>query len=42
MLLAIYPGIQRKLHEEALRVWPTLDDMDNSTFKRDFDEFVRS
>lgn len=42
MLLAIYPEAQKKMREEALHVWPTLDDMDNSTFKRDFDQFVRA
>ncbi|KAH8119683.1 cytochrome P450 [Phellopilus nigrolimitatus] len=39
MLLALYPDIQSKLREEALRVWPTDDDVTSSTFKRDFDKF---
>ena len=41
ILLAIYPSIQEKLREEALRVWPTLEDVHSSTYHRDFDKFVR-
>ncbi|THH05032.1 hypothetical protein EW145_g5094 [Phellinidium pouzarii] len=29
---------KKKLREETMRVWPTLDDLDSSTFKRDFDK----
>ncbi|KAI5121947.1 hypothetical protein M0805_002018 [Coniferiporia weirii] len=38
MLLALYPDVQKKLREEVLRVWPTLDDLISSTNKRDFNK----
>lgn len=40
--MALYPEIQTKLREESFSVWPTLDDIHSSTFKRDFDKFVRT
>lgn len=40
--LAVYPGIQQKLREESLRVWPTLDDVLSSTYNRDLGQFVSS
>ena len=38
--MALYPDVQAKLREEVFRVWPTLDDIESSTYKRDFDKFV--
>lgn len=40
LLMALYPDVQNKLREESFRVWPTLDDVETSTYKRDFDRFV--
>lgn len=38
--MALYPDVQAKLREEVLCVWPTPEDMESSTYKRDFDKFV--
>lgn len=42
LLMALYPDFQAKLREESFCVWPTLDDIQASTYKRDFGKFVRS
>lgn len=42
LLMALHPNVQAKIREESLRVWPTLNDVQTSTYKRDFNKFVSS